>query len=216
MSGEKMIGEDAQLQAVWFAAGTAALMACIERAVVVSLFAQWRVWAFLALNLLLLAILFTSSKPYKPSKPSSNNQIDDVAEDSKVLDTNTKNYKEEKKVIIEEHFCSRPLVSDAGEIKNRVDESGGRKMPPAEIEKVNGRDDSEDHQQLSKEELNRRAEAFIAMFRQHLVSDAKGKSFDLQFPTTNGARNAGEAISRRLNTSPRVSLSYNNKCISTR
>ncbi|KAL7094791.1 hypothetical protein ACP275_11G126700 [Erythranthe tilingii] len=212
MSGEKMIGEDAQLQAVWFAAGTAALIACIERAVVVSLFAQWRVWAFLALNLLLLAILFTSSKPYKPS---SNNQID-VAEDSKVLDMNTKNYKEaEKKVLIEEHFCSRPLVSDAGEIKNRVDESGGRKMPPAEIEKVNGGDDSEDHQQLSKEELNRRAEAFIAMFRQHLVSDAKGKSFDLQFPTTNGVRNAGASISRRLNSSPRVSFSYNNECIST-
>ncbi|EYU34689.1 hypothetical protein ABFS82_11G126200 [Erythranthe guttata] len=179
MCGEKMIGEDAQLQAVWFAAGTAALIACIERAVVVSLFAQWRVWAFLALNLLLLAILFTSSKPYKPSKPSSNNQIDDVAEDSKVLDT--------KKVIIEEHFCSHPLVSDAGEIKNRVDE----------IEKVNGGDDSDD-QQLSKEELNRRAEAFIAMFRQHLVSDAKGKSFDLQFPTTNGGT---PGISRRLNTS---------------
>ena len=58
MAGDKM--REDQLQAVWFAAGTAAFIACIERAVVVSLFAHWRVWAFLALNLLLLAILFTS------------------------------------------------------------------------------------------------------------------------------------------------------------
>lgn len=49
-----------KLQAVWFAAGVAALMACLERAMLVSFVEQWRVIAFLALNLLLLAILFTS------------------------------------------------------------------------------------------------------------------------------------------------------------
>lgn len=50
-----------KLQAVWFAAGMAALMACLERAILVSFVEQWRVIAFLLLNLLLLAILFTST-----------------------------------------------------------------------------------------------------------------------------------------------------------
>lgn len=35
----------------------------------------------------------------------------------------------------------------------------------------------EDAQQISMEELNERAEAFIAMFRQHLISDAKAYSY---------------------------------------
>lgn len=39
-------------------------------------------------------------------------------------------------------------------------------------------DDSIDEaQQISMEELNERAEAFIAMFRQHLISDAKAYSY---------------------------------------
>ncbi|KAL0377492.1 UNVERIFIED_CONTAM: hypothetical protein Sradi_3054700 [Sesamum radiatum] len=38
----------------------------------------------------------------------------------------------------------------------------------------------EDNEQLSKEELNQRVEAFITMFRQHLVSDAKSCGLNYQ------------------------------------
>lgn len=56
-----VVKKEDTLQAVWFAAGVAALMACLERAILVSFVEQWRLIAFLALNLLLLAILFTST-----------------------------------------------------------------------------------------------------------------------------------------------------------
>lgn len=143
-----------QLQAVWFAAGTAAFMACIERAVVVSLFAHWRVWAFLALNLLLLAILFTS----KLSQIESSSEVDEE-DDCRLA------FKGKQEEL-------SPVVAAAGgggggaeSVKSAA--SGG----DAECEKKDVK--QEGHEQISEEELNKRAEAFIAMFRQHLVSDAK-------------------------------------------
>ncbi|KAK4417712.1 hypothetical protein Salat_2183900 [Sesamum alatum] len=157
-------GED-RVKAVCFAAGTAALMACIERAVVVSVFVHWRVWAFLALNLLLLAILFTS----KSQTPS-----DDIVQEDGANSEITK----KKKSIRQE--CVLPPVSS----------NGGGEMPKSakrgeavEYEKENSVEDDgkkEDNEQLSKEELNQRVEAFIAMFRQHLVSDAKSCGLNYQ------------------------------------
>ncbi|KAK4393052.1 hypothetical protein Sango_1776000 [Sesamum angolense] len=144
-------GED-QVKAVCFAAGTAALMACIERAVVVSVFMHWRVWAFLALNLLLLAILFTS----KSQTPS-----DDIVREDGV------NSEIKKK----KRFRQECSTNGGGEML-KSDERGEAVM----YEKENSVEDDgkkEENEQLSKEELNQRVEAFIAMFRQHLVSDAK-------------------------------------------
>ncbi|KAL0395669.1 UNVERIFIED_CONTAM: Paired amphipathic helix protein Sin3-like 2 [Sesamum calycinum] len=83
-----------QLQAVWFAAGMAAFIACIERAVVESLFTHWRVWAFLALNLLLLAILFTS----KSQIPA--NEIDEETDGDLEFDS-------KKRIRLQ----SRPVIS---------------------------------------------------------------------------------------------------------
>ncbi|XP_019161806.1 PREDICTED: uncharacterized protein LOC109158328 [Ipomoea nil] len=128
---------DLHVQAVWFAAGTAALMACLERAVVVSFVEQWRVLVFLALNLLLLAILFTSTRPNSPP----------------------------------ETLINTPIISCT--TAEEADEAAIEKEAEAEAE-----EDAEDpvddlkSADMSKEELNERAEAFIAMFRQHLASDA--------------------------------------------
>ncbi|CAA3030364.1 Hypothetical predicted protein [Olea europaea subsp. europaea] len=126
-----------QLKAVWFAAATAALMACFECAMVVS---QWRVWVFLSLNLLLLAILFSSST--SQSQSPSNETVQETEE--KLI-----------KIEREKKMQYDPLISASDE--DHV------------LEK--------ECNQLSKEELNRRVEAFIAMFRQqYLVSDARVKS----------------------------------------
>ncbi|KZV45656.1 hypothetical protein F511_02316 [Dorcoceras hygrometricum] len=147
MEGDKR-KEDC-LTAVWFAAGTAASIACIERAIVVSLFAHWRVWVFLALNLLLLAILFTSK-----SEP----RVDDQNGF-----TNTK-LNRKKRSLDNGH---------AQLLKN--EDNVEAKMKTAESDVI-----QEAQYQLTKEELNQRVEAFIAMFRQHLVSDAMEKTSGLQ------------------------------------
>ncbi|KAL2240468.1 uncharacterized protein LOC105177191 [Sesamum indicum] len=156
-------GED-RVKAVCFAAGTAALMACIERAVVVSVFMHWRVWAFLALNLLLLAILFTS----KSQTPS-----DDIIQEDGA------NSEIKKKKSIRKD-CARASVSTNGSGEMlKSDQRGEAVVCEKEI---NVEDDGkkEDNEQLSKEELNQRVEAFIAMFRQHLVSDAKSCGLNYQ------------------------------------
>lgn len=146
-----------QLQAVWFAAGTAAFIACIERAVVLSLFTHWRVWAFLALNLLLLAILFTS-KSQIPANEMGQETDDDSEFDRK------------KRIRLQ----LRPLlvsVNDGSESVKLLKSGECLEYGRKNVED-DGKEEAED--QLSKEELNQRVEAFIAMFRQHLVSDAKG------------------------------------------
>lgn len=158
------------LHAVWFAAGMAVLMACFERAVIVSIFEQWRVWVFLVLNLLLLAILFTST--------CSSTVVESKADDEK-----RSNDLAELKIEVVEEDEAR-----GGGREER--ECGG-----------GGGGGGEDEEWKSKEELNERVEAFIAMFRQHLVSDAKGTS-----------RSSFCSISRRKNypnlIAPRVRIQH--------
>lgn len=167
--GEKK--KQGQLQAMWFAAGTAAFMACLERAMLVSFVEQWRAVVFLALNLLLLAILFTSPS-YPP--PTSANELEPTSlgcPGSIDLD------KDEVVMKKMHQFCSR-------EDEHRVD--GFRyhsKQVKSRIRKRESKNNvgeieiaKDKAYELSKEELNERVEAFIATFRQHLVSDAKGKS----------------------------------------
>ncbi|KAI3452362.1 hypothetical protein Pfo_009027 [Paulownia fortunei] len=169
-------GED-QLKAVSFAAGTAACMACIERAVMVSVFVHWRVWAFLALNLLLLAILFTS----KSRLPSNEIDGEDGANDSEL--------KRKKR----RQECSQLVSTNGGGEMPKLPECGDG--VEHEMKKAGDYGKKEDYDQLSKEELNQRVEAFIAMFRQHLVSDAKGKSYGLQVSMASNQVNSPQCLS---------------------
>ncbi|CAN4079311.1 unnamed protein product [Withania somnifera] len=149
-----------KLQAVCFAAGMAAVMACLERAILVSFVEQWRLIAFLALNLLLLAILFTSTTttPILQITQSTN-----TSTESKIEENMGKE-------------CKKPLLPCVEEIS---EEAITKDVKEEYITIINKReeellDDSVDEaQQISMEELNKRAEAFIARFRQHLISDAK-------------------------------------------
>ncbi|KAL6551527.1 hypothetical protein OROGR_007681 [Orobanche gracilis] len=153
--GKDEKGED-QIKAVSFAAGMSACMAFIQRSIVVSVFVHWRVWAFLALNLLLLAILVTSKFQIIPTDQENRGSSD----------LKRKKTRQERRLQISTN-------------------GGGEKVKlpkfvyPSEQEVNNEEDDGkkEDCDDLSKEELNQRVEAFIAMFRQHLVSDAKGISY---------------------------------------
>lgn len=213
MDNSSMRGDHHELQAVWFAAGTAAFIACIERAVVVSLFTHWHVWAFLALNLLLLAILFTSSRPQIQSKIQIDSREDE--DDASQLING--------KSTISEDQC-RPLISNTRKAKQLCEigvVESEKKLAEIDNTISTGETDEkrEGHDyQLSKEELNQRVEAFIAMFRkQYLVSDVKGKSFNNS--TTTHRRlsfsHRNEYEPGRLNSGRRVSFSYNNEYIST-
>ncbi|CAI9109595.1 OLC1v1009439C1 [Oldenlandia corymbosa var. corymbosa] len=178
-----------ELQAVWFAAGTAAFMACLERAILVSFIEQWRVVVFLALNLLLLGILFTSPPSSPPPTSTEDLEFD-------VIEPPTDNHPDcqEKRVDLIENeemikkmkqFCSRKdeqpeeveIGVDNGShcarpkgvvVKSRVNRK--REISHRNVVRVS---DSKAHE-LSKEEFNQKVEAFIATFRQHLVSDAMG------------------------------------------
>ncbi|KAL6994272.1 hypothetical protein U1Q18_012379 [Sarracenia purpurea var. burkii] len=157
--------EDDNLHAVWFAAGTLVAAACLQRASVASLVEQWRVWVFLALNLLLLAILFTSTCINNDNNNPSASSDDVEASQG-----------ERRMVAVGERcgggsFLRLPnsgdqMVEDGGESGRR---GGGIRQ------NIN--------RQLSGEELNRRVEAFIAMFRRQLVLDAANGS---RFRSTTG------------------------------
>ncbi|KAL8231553.1 hypothetical protein R6Q57_001331 [Mikania cordata] len=143
-----------KLQAVWFAAGSAVLIACIERAVVVSIFKQWHMWVFLALNLLLIAILFTSTHP-----PRNHSNL--IPKSHSVQETGKK----------------QPPQEVAGRREDAFDDGGN--LGNEEREESFFSDDEDDDGEkssslLSNEELNERVEAFISRFRQqYLVSDVK-------------------------------------------
>ncbi|XP_059295271.1 uncharacterized protein LOC132048382 [Lycium ferocissimum] len=157
-----------KLQAVWFAAGVAALMACLERAILVSFVEQWRVIAFIALNLLLLAILFTSrTTPTTPIVETSQESISSNTTESKFEEREVKECKKHLVPCVEE-------VSEEAITKDVKEEYTTDKRENREEEL---HDSMDEPQQISMEELNERAEAFITMFRQHLISDAKAYSY---------------------------------------
>ncbi|XP_061372330.1 uncharacterized protein LOC133314815 [Gastrolobium bilobum] len=131
-------------------AGTFLLMVCLKYFLV----EQWRAWVFLVLNVILLAILFMSMRPgYCDQNSKSENNVEEV-----------KNEKKEKSKPCE---CSQEIecckkqcwTSTNVHVQNEIEED---------------EEEEEEEEQvtlLSKEELNERVEAFIAMFRQHLISD---------------------------------------------
>ncbi|KAI3670025.1 hypothetical protein L6452_41601 [Arctium lappa] len=150
-----------QLQAVRFAASIAIVIACLERAAVLSIFKQWHMWVFLTLNLLLIAILFTSTNP--PPKSDS-------GQDS---DGNTKSRSPETSPAVaennrrEDNVLENVVNGEDVRFEEEEEEDGGGgggggdgKLSSPAV--------------LSNEELNEKVEAFISRFRQeYLVSDVK-------------------------------------------
>ncbi|XP_020229637.1 uncharacterized protein LOC109810563 [Cajanus cajan] len=146
------------MHTIVFTAGTFLLMVCLKHFLV----EQWRAWVFLILNVILLAILFMSMRPSESSveevksenkekkRPSGGSQENEEGKEcymKQCCSTSSKNYVHVENEIIEEN--------------DNHDEDEDE-------------DEEEEHVQvLSKEELNERVEAFITMFRQHLISDVK-------------------------------------------
>ncbi|KAG2714411.1 hypothetical protein I3843_03G028700 [Carya illinoinensis] len=148
--------DDDIMNTVLYTAGAALLMACVKRAMITCLVEQyWRAWVFLALNLVLLAIVFTSLR----SASNENQECNDDQAEMKI--ERNKNERRCTGSAQAEDHCGHKVH------RKKSDES-----------EVDGVDPDEDQageapMRLSKEELNERVETFIAMFRQHLVSDAK-------------------------------------------
>lgn len=152
--------EEDIIHTIVFTVGTVFLMVCLKRFLV----EQWRAWVFLVLNLILLAILFMSLRPRSSANEGS--KAEEVKNDDK---TKTKKKKKDKKAS---ELCEQVMedgkdcykeecwVSDfENDVKDEEEEEDVVVM--------------EEVPRLSKEELNERVEAFIANFRQHLVSDAR-------------------------------------------
>lgn len=171
MEQAKRKEDEQQLHAVRFAAGVAVLMACLERAAVVSFFEQWRVWVFLALNLLLLAILFSSTCTTSSSSGSNEVIISSSEEENSANDVEVDG--EENKSLKQ---CSNLEPAKSNEENAKILKCESRRE---EIVRKDGVDEKEKEDEdegkpsgLSKDELNEKVEAFIAMFRQqYLVSD---------------------------------------------
>ncbi|KAG8635085.1 uncharacterized protein LOC110605668 [Manihot esculenta] len=143
--------EDDYTQKFVFAVGATLAMACLKSILVMFFVKQWPARVFLILNIVLLAIFFTSLR----SSSSENQETRCNAE------VNIQENKRRKQ-------CGWSATAKAN---SECQEMGKRERVAEEIEQAI-RVESED-QKLSKEELNERVEAFIAMFRQHLVSDAR-------------------------------------------
>lgn len=170
--------DEQQLHAVRFAAGVAVLMACLERAALVSFFEQWRVWVFLALNLLLLAILFTSTyTTCSGSGSTPPNELSSSSSSSAQEENNTNNVElksEGKKRILKQ--CSNLEPTKSTDDNPKILKSESMREEIIRNYSVEEEEEEEEDERkssgLSKEELNEKVEAFIAMFRQqYLVSD---------------------------------------------
>ncbi|KAK2647608.1 hypothetical protein Ddye_015097 [Dipteronia dyeriana] len=173
---------DESIYTVLFTAGTALLMACLKRLIMMFFIEQWRLWVFLLLNVVLLAIFFTSmpsSKTTTTTTTSTQNQESEekiniskkpqcgCGPESEEVDDHVNVEKSEKKLEgkrREENDHQKQSMKQS--IEDGVNEN-----------EADGDDGEEETSRLSKEELNERVEAFIATFRKHLVSDAiRGRS----------------------------------------
>ncbi|OMO52761.1 hypothetical protein COLO4_36996 [Corchorus olitorius] len=130
-----------------FTAGILLLMVCLKITLLLFLVEQWRAWVFLVLNIVLLAIFFTSSSTSTQSQES-------------------------KGEMKKRGNCRLPIdeVLEAKKRRNESSDIDEEKVEEKVVEKIN---EGHDPLKLSKEELNERVEAFIAMFRQQLASDAR-------------------------------------------
>ncbi|XP_021737836.1 uncharacterized protein LOC110704361 [Chenopodium quinoa] len=144
----------------------ALLMLCFRRAVVVSLVEQWRARIFLLLNLVLLAVLFTSL--HFSTGSSDNNQQDDSNVDGKIVT------KQKSDVVT----TSVSTTCNGQSCKLTRKKTTSNVVVNSKVEK---------DVELSEEELNRRVEAFIAMFKQQLISDSKRRTRDVSASKSRGS-----------------------------
>ncbi|CAL5185811.1 unnamed protein product [Lathyrus oleraceus] len=169
---EEEFNEDS-IQSIMFTLGTFLLMVCLKSFLV----EKWRSYVFLFLNVILLAILYMSMKPnYWSSRNLENvSDVEDVKNDEKekkmACELSQEREIEEDKECYKTQCWSRSSNSSTSshhhvDVENEIDEDDDEE------------DEDEHVEVLSKEELNERVEAFIAMFRKHLISDDKqGENF---------------------------------------
>ncbi|KAK7271722.1 hypothetical protein RJT34_27855 [Clitoria ternatea] len=148
-----------------FTAGTFFLMVCLKHFLV----EQWRAWVFLILNVILLAIMFMSMRSSYRER-----SVEEVQNEKRKPRECTQEVEEGKECHKKQCWGSSTSSSDS---TTHVDV----KSYEIEEDDVEEEEEEEEHVPvLSKEELNERVEAFIAMFRQHLISDVKqAESFRL-------------------------------------
>ncbi|KAK2365763.1 hypothetical protein P8452_54549 [Trifolium repens] len=162
---EEEFNEDS-IQTIMFTLGTFLLMVCLKSFLV----EKWRSYVFLILNVILLAILFMSMKPnyWSSRNLESESNVEDVKNDDKLKKSAcgiSQEIEENKKCYKKQCWTSASTIStNHVHVENEIDE-----------------EEDEHVEVLSKEELNERVEAFIAMFRKHLISDDKhGENFGQQ------------------------------------
>ncbi|QCD94979.1 uncharacterized protein LOC114181699 [Vigna unguiculata] len=156
------------IHTIVFTAGTFLLMVCLKHFLV----EQWRAWVFLILNVILLAILFMSLRPsnldHCSQTQSSVEQVKSDNKEKKRPSGGCQETEEGKDCYIKQCWSSSSS-STSSNSNTYVDAEN-------EVAEEDEEDEEEEEEQvpvLSKEELNERVEAFITMFRQHLISDVK-------------------------------------------
>ncbi|CAL0321769.1 unnamed protein product [Lupinus luteus] len=144
-----------------FTACTFLLMLCLKHFLV----EQWRAWVFLVLNVILLAILFISMRQdFKGQSLESERNVEEVKGDKKLENNECCQEIEEGKECYKEQCWTSTSSTTIVHVHNEIYEE----------EEDEEEEEEEEHVPLlSKEELNERVEAFITMFRQHLISDIK-------------------------------------------
>ncbi|TYI63567.1 hypothetical protein E1A91_D09G027600v1 [Gossypium mustelinum] len=141
-----------------FTAGIAVLLVCLKRALLLFLVQQWRAWVFLVLNLVLLAIFFTSMTPN-----SSQISQQEMNKNEEEMKKKRGNFNEAEACTEDHQVSNSKQISKSEEVEDLVEKEVVVEEEEENIEAL----------KLSKEELNERVEAFIAMFRQQLALDAR-------------------------------------------
>lgn len=165
-SKNKDFDDDFKLTAL-FTAGTAVFAVGLKRATVVFLLKQWQLWIFLVLNLLLLAILFCSTRSRhgicSKEKTKTVAVMGSKRGRKRSIRPNLESAKEEE----EEEIVS----TDDYSYKLKESESTIHFWDNREC--LIGDETVDDVLVLSDEELNERVESFIASFKKQLVLDAR-------------------------------------------
>ncbi|GMI99185.1 hypothetical protein like AT3G28420 [Hibiscus trionum] len=159
-----MEGKKENVNTALFTAGMAVLVVCLKRALLLFLVQQWRAWVFLVLNLVLLAIFFTSMNPN--SCQTSQQEINKKDEETKKKTGDLKEIEACKEEDQQQH-------DEVSHSKKRSKSEEDEEIVKKELVVEEEEEENIEALKLSKEELNERVEAFIAMFRQHLASDAR-------------------------------------------